>query len=213
MRTLLLAALLWAPLLAQTAAFDTEAWRHRGAEGRWKLLEQALREHPAALKPWVDELIRRQEFQLVEWIALSQDWRLPARALAKADAPHWMRVYGWFLTGNDSHGLDEARSELTSRAPEKVRAWLDAHEATLTAPLRKLRTDCPEPAYCGLEGAALDIEHWLSDGNGAYQAVTEFAPDNIYIVEFWATWCGPCVASMPASGRVAKQTQRFRPSD
>ena len=27
--------------------------------------------------------------------------------------------------------------------------------------------------------------------------VKEFAPNKVYVVEFWATWCGPCIVMMP----------------
>ena len=54
----------------------------------------------------------------------------------------------------------------------------------------------------GDEAPPLKIASWaLGD------AVDGFQKDHIYVVEFWATWCGPCLASMP---HVSKLQEEYR---
>jgi thiol-disulfide isomerase/thioredoxin len=47
---------------------------------------------------------------------------------------------------------------------------------------------------------ALEVEKFLK-GN----EVTGFEKGRVYVVEFWATWCGPCIAAMPHVSKLQKQ--------
>jgi thiol-disulfide isomerase/thioredoxin len=47
---------------------------------------------------------------------------------------------------------------------------------------------------------ALSVEKWVKG-----DAITGFEKGKVYIVEFWATWCGPCKASMPHLTELQKE--------
>ena len=54
----------------------------------------------------------------------------------------------------------------------------------------------------GSKAPELDIEHWISDNNGAFEHITKFEKDKIYVIEFMATRSPLSLQAMPQMAKL-----------
>ncbi len=57
----------------------------------------------------------------------------------------------------------------------------------------------------GSKAPSIDVEHWIQNGNGFFKPIKTFEKDKVYVIEFWATWCQPCIMSMPHLAELQNQ--------
>ncbi len=111
----------------------------------------------------------------------------------EVERPNGSPMLAPISTANEGHGDDakliqSGETDSNIRPASGLKALVDVGVFTI-----------------GSKAPPLDIEHWVSDGHGKFKSVTEFAVGKVYVVEFWATWCQPCISAIPHLAELQKE--------
>ncbi|MBC8066497.1 MAG: TlpA family protein disulfide reductase [Chlorobia bacterium] len=56
------------------------------------------------------------------------------------------------------------------------------------------------PLMVGDVAPKLEVSRWVQG-----QPVKTFEPGTVYVLDFWSTWCGPCIESMPKLSQMQRE--------
>lgn len=76
--------------------------------------------------------------------------------------------------------------------------------AALALAVPAVRADDADGMTIGDAAPPIDIAHWVKG-----DTVASFEEGKVYVLEFWATWCAPCVASMPHLSKLQEQYKDY----
>lgn len=122
---------------------------------------------------------------------MNQAFKWMEKAANRGDA------YSQFLVG---YWLNNGTGGIT-RDPEKAMDWFRKSAENGYEDAKRMLPK-PVPADLGMPAKELQIAQWLK---GTTQTLEAGRGKNIYVVEFWATWCPPCRASIPHLTELAKK--------
>jgi len=71
---------------------------------------------------------------------------------------------------------------------------------TTVQPIDSIKPDTSTSCNIGSPAPPLRVKEWIKG-----QPVTRFEQGKVYVVEFWATWCGPCMRAMPHLSELARK--------
>lgn len=111
----------------------------------------------------------------------------------------------------DTAGADTAATEPAAAADAAAPAADTAATSGDTVPMTRVQPGTVpagepgepidvKPLILGDQAPPIQIAAWAKG-----EPVKEFSKDKVYVVEFWATWCGPCRTSMPHMSTLQEQ--------